>query len=94
MVQSQRGSHSLRRRSFRAAGVTLASVFSLLLWSRLKMVTDTPRMVYADPKSAEATGAEPLPGPGAVSELAPARDDAPEGEPSGELADPRETIDR
>ena len=60
MGQSQRGSQSLRRRSFRAAGVTLASVFSLLLWSRLKMVTDTPRMVYADPKSAEATGAEPL----------------------------------
>ncbi|MFG0260299.1 MAG: hypothetical protein ACF8LK_08095 [Phycisphaerales bacterium JB041] len=63
MSQSQRGTRSLRRRSFRAAGITLASVFSLLLWSRLKMVTDTPRMVYADPKSAETAGAEPLPGP-------------------------------
>ena len=94
MGQSQRGSQSLRRRSFRAAGVTLASVFSLLLWSRLKMVTDTPRMVYADPKSAETTGAEPLPGPGAASELEPSRHDAPAVDSSEEPADPPETIDR
>lgn len=63
MGQAQHGSRSLRRRSFRAAGITLASVFSLLLWSRLKMVTDTPRMVYADPKTAETTGAEPKQAP-------------------------------
>lgn len=90
MSQSQRGSQSLRRRSFRAAGVTLASVFSLLLWSRLKMVTDTPRMVYADPKSAETTGAEPLPGPGSNSELESAGRDVLAEEP----ADSGETIDR
>ena len=63
MGQSQRGSQSLRRRSYRAAGITLLSVFSLLLWARLKMVTDTPRMVYADPKSAEIAGADPTPLP-------------------------------
>jgi|GEM_PF-3291443 len=90
MSQSQRGSQSLRRRSFRAAGVTLASVFSLLLWSRLKMVTDTPRMVYADPKSAETAGAEPRPGPGSNPDLETAGHDAPAEEPVGR----DQTIDR
>lgn len=90
MSQSQRGSQSFRRRSFRAAGVTLASVFSLLLWSRLKMVTDTPRMVYADPKSAETAGAEPLPGPGTNPELKSADRETP----ADESSDSGETIDR
>ncbi len=77
MHQTQQGSGSLRRRSFRAAGITLASVFSLLMWSRLKMVTDTPRMVYADPKSAETTGGEPQSTPGTDRNGAPQTETEP-----------------
>lgn len=94
MSQSQRGSQSLRRRSFRAAGVTLASVFSLLLWSRLKMVTDTPRMVYADPKSAETAGAEPLPGAGSDGELDPLRPAERADAPAEPPAQRDESLDR
>lgn len=77
----QAESRSLRRRSFRAAGVLVLSVFSLLLWSRLKMVTDTPRMVYADPKRAEPAEVGPARGAETGSEeeaagSAPAEDGA------------------
>ncbi|MDQ7014429.1 MAG: hypothetical protein Q9O74_11120 [Planctomycetota bacterium] len=77
MGQAQQGSGSFRRRSFRAAGITLASVFSLLMWSRLKMVTDTPRMVYADPKSAETTGGEPQSRPELAHDATPYPDTEP-----------------
>jgi hypothetical protein len=52
----------------------LAVALGLLLWARLKLVTDTPRMVYADPKSRASSVDQPgSPGP--------AREDP--GEPAG-----------
>lgn len=44
----------------------LLLALGLLLWARLKLVTDTPRMVYADPKAAASTDQPPVEGaPGA-----------------------------
>ena len=37
----------------------LLLALGLLLWARLKLVTDTPRMVYADPKAAATTEQPP-----------------------------------
>lgn len=79
MAQQQRTRNTpTRRRAFRAAGITLLSVFSLLLWSRLKMVTDTPRMVYAVPPVAETTGIAPAQNGTAAQELGAT---SPESEP-------------
>lgn len=47
-----RGRAYRRRRSFRGLGMTLVLMLGLLLWARLKLVTATPRMVYADPRDA------------------------------------------
>ena len=40
----------------------LLLALGLLLWARLKLVTDTPRMVYADPKAAATTNQPPVEG--------------------------------
>ncbi|MCC7388631.1 MAG: hypothetical protein IT431_07665 [Phycisphaerales bacterium] len=51
-----------RARSWRGVAAMLAVALGLLLWARLKLVTDTPRMVYADPKARSASvdpGASP-----------------------------------
>ena len=63
-----------RGRSWRGVAVMLAVALGLLLWARLKLVTDTPRMVYADPK-ARASSVDQPGSPG------PAREDL--GEPAG-----------
>ena len=43
--------------------MTLVLMLGLLLWARLKLVTATPRMVYADPKASAVD--EPAEGGGA-----------------------------
>lgn len=61
---------SVRRRSARGVGMMLLLALGLLLWARLKLVTDTPRMVYADPKAAATT--DQPPGVGAAGAERPA----------------------
>lgn len=56
---TQREHHA--RRLVRVIGVGLVAALGLLLWARLKLVTATPRMVYADPDA--QTGGSPLPPP-------------------------------
>lgn len=71
-----RGENSLlRQRSLRLAGVTVALALGLLLWARLKLVTGTPRMVYADPKAAASVDPP-------QDATAPARGEAPADNPA------------
>jgi hypothetical protein len=59
-----------RRRAFHAAGLAMVSVTALLLWSRLKLVTNTPRTVYADPDGPEADSRrEPVSGGGVPTDV-------------------------
>jgi hypothetical protein len=58
----------IRRRSLRGVGMTLMLVLGLLLWARLKLVTDTPRMVYADPKISATDGPSDAGQPGTPNE--------------------------
>lgn len=54
--------HGRGARGRRAARTTLLGmtmVLGLLLWARLRLVTDTPRSVYAVPESATQVLAEP-----------------------------------
>lgn len=73
MAREAKSGRTLRSRSFRAAGIALVGTLSLLLWSRLKLVTDSPRMVYADPEGQPAIDAE---GAGDASEARDAVRDA------------------
>lgn len=41
---------SRRRRILRAGGIFACSVFALLLWSKLKLVSGIPRTAYATPE--------------------------------------------
>ncbi|MCL4741780.1 MAG: hypothetical protein KJZ54_06200 [Phycisphaerales bacterium] len=48
------GSSGGRRPSaFRLGVLSLTGVLSLLIWQRLRLVTDTPRSVYAEPRRDE-----------------------------------------
>jgi hypothetical protein len=49
----------------------LVLALGLLLWARLKLVTDTPRMVYADPKASAGLDAGALPAPEGVARPGP-----------------------
>jgi hypothetical protein len=54
---------SRRRRILRAGGMFACSIFALLLWSKLKLVSGIPRTAYASPDP-QAIGAEaPRPDP-------------------------------
>ena len=77
MGSNEFGNGTVRRRTMRGLGVTLALALGLLLWARLKLVTDTPRMVYADPEAKQADG-QPTDEPQAEMPAAP----APEAIPS------------
>ncbi|HRQ73105.1 MAG TPA: hypothetical protein PLU35_08765 [Phycisphaerales bacterium] len=67
--------HGRRPSGFRLAAVALTGVLSLLIWQRLRLVTDTPRSVYAEPRTDE--GARP----------APPTDERPERAPRDAAAD-------
>lgn len=56
MNGGESGRSICRQRSLRGVGVALVVALGLLLWARLKLVTDTPRMVYADPPAGLAEG--------------------------------------
>lgn len=45
------GSRADKRRLISGLCVCAVASLGLLLWARLKIVTNTPRMVYADPKA-------------------------------------------
>lgn len=62
------GKRGARRMAIRGIGAALIGGLALLLWARLKLVTDTPRMVYADPpaSSAEPSGGQPPAGQASV----------------------------
>ncbi len=64
---------AVRRRRFGQQAQVLvlgaSALAGLLLWSRLKIVTDSPRTAYAVPREQAATQATP---PQAVSDLAEA----------------------
>jgi hypothetical protein len=47
------------RRIVRAGGIFACSVFALLLWSKLKLVSGIPRTAFATPEAAGAPDAEP-----------------------------------
>ncbi len=47
--------HGRRPSGFRLAVVALTGVLSLLIWQRLRLVTDTPRSVYAEPRQDDET---------------------------------------
>jgi len=49
----------------------LVLALGLLLWARLKLVTDTPRMVYADPKASAGLDAGAPPAPEGVARFEP-----------------------
>ncbi|MCW5775793.1 MAG: hypothetical protein KIS87_05030 [Phycisphaeraceae bacterium] len=53
--RGRRGWASRGRRpsGFRLAMVALTGALSLLIWQRLRLVTDTPRSVYAEPREGE-----------------------------------------
>ena len=58
-----RGPAQGRRPSgFRLAVLALTGVLSLLIWQRLRLVTDTPRSVYAEPREGEGALARSQPG--------------------------------
>lgn len=45
---------SRRQRILRAGGIFACSVFALLLWSKLKLVSGIPRTAFANPESASS----------------------------------------
>lgn len=47
------GSREDKRRLVSGLCVCAVASLGLLLWARLKIVTNTPRMVYADPKAGQ-----------------------------------------
>lgn len=47
-IGKQHGSKG-RRQLFRGLALAAVAACGLLLWARLKLVTQTPRMVYAEP---------------------------------------------
>lgn len=49
----------LQSRGFRVSMLGLVLCCGLLLWARLKLVTQTPRMVYADPESSSPERSTP-----------------------------------
>ncbi|GIK19048.1 MAG: hypothetical protein DYG93_01185 [Leptolyngbya sp. PLA2] len=51
--KSRGASRGRRPSGFRLAVVALTGALSLLIWQRLRLVTDTPRSVYAEPREDE-----------------------------------------
>lgn len=65
---------SRKRRVVRAAGAVALSLFALLLWSKLKLVSGIPRTALATPHVAPAQAGAAHPGRGAKgAEPAPER---------------------
>jgi hypothetical protein len=59
--------------------VMLTALAGVLLWAKLRLVSNMPRSVYADPKAAGRADLRPdaAPGPGRDSRQAPARGTSP-----------------
>ncbi len=56
---------SVRGRAARVVVLSTVAALGLLLWARLKLVTETPRMVYADPPASAGVEGDSSPAPSA-----------------------------